>query len=186
MSRNIPKSLKSVAFCTAIRHGGKESHEFLEKLLHDRLSKPSHKVDVMKGLLCSKDRWRLNKYFNNEFDKNADLLKTIAVGTNSNGNFIIWDFIKNNWQMLSDANEEINMIGLVYEVVKQFNTEEQYKDFYRFYNEKKIDLKDERSLKMLYSSANFIKSNIKWVNIMRNDVESFFGNIDVQGNFQWN
>ena len=154
--------MRSVVFTTVVRHGNREVHEFLEKTLETTDSK-TLRNDILKGLTCTKDRWRLNKYLANEFENNADMLNIIATGTNPNGNYVIWKYIKNNWDTLYQNNQEPNLVILIQEVVKEFNTEEQYEDFYAFITSKKSAL-NEKSVKLLLRSSHIvIKSNIKWI-----------------------
>lgn len=136
-------------------------------------SDPSLKVDVLRGLLCTKDRWRLNKYLTHEFDNNADMLNSLAVGTNPNGNYIIWKYIKNHWDTLILDNKWPNMAALVHESVKHFNTQEQYTDFGLFYASKKSQIKDAAVKKFFENSILTIKSNIKWLESINESVANW-------------
>lgn len=174
--------MRTVAFCTAIRHGGSEEHKFFEEMLEKIAieqilgidSDSSLKVDILRGLLCTKDRWRLNKYLANEFDNNPDILNSLAVGTNPNGNYAIWKYIKNNWDTLIIDSEWPNMAALVHEVVEHFNTEEEFTDFCIFYASKKSKLKDKAVKKFFENSILTIKSNIKWLESMNKSIDDWF------------
>lgn len=104
----------------------------------------------------------MNKYLQIANDFGFDFLREQAVNTNSNGNFIIWDFIKNKLQ-----NKKLtigdNIIILIDKTAKVFNTISQYEDFTQFYKQIKNQLVDEKSRLNLENTANSIMSNIEWV-----------------------
>lgn len=149
-------------------------HNFLEeKLQNTSFIDQVSKLDMLKGLVCSKDHWRVNNYLYTKFDHNAKLLKETAVDINSNGNFLIWSFLKNQWNKLLNANDEKSLVELVHEIVISFNTQDQYADYIRFFEENKSNFQNEESLKLLHYSANEIISNIRWSDNMSKQMKNF-------------
>ncbi len=156
-----------MAICTAVQRADLDQYAFLEAKLR---SSPAGKLDVLKGLMCSKDHWRLKKYFANDFDYSSAVLKNMGVNTNPNGNAIIWDFIKSNWNELADLNEQLSLAELVFEVAKNFNTPDKYDEYKRFLEDKKIFFKDENSLKILRLAQAEIRLNVKWLHTVESSI----------------
>jgi len=165
----LPGQLKVVALCTAVQHATLDQYEFLETKLR---SSNTPKMDILKSLMCSKDPWRLKKYFIHDCNYSAAILKNVAVNKNPNGNGIVWDFIKSNWDELADLNEQQSLAELVFEVAKKFNTNDKLDEFMRFNEDKKKFFeKKKESLKVLRPVEGEIRLNIKWLQEMKENMD---------------
>lgn len=82
---------------------------------------------------CSKEPWLLNKHLNNQINqtktRNQDSLTGLRYATyKSYSNMITWDFIKNNWLLLTNQNPVSSLSGLISDLSSKFNTETLLKD----------------------------------------------------------
>jgi aminopeptidase N len=96
---NIPKPLRAITYCTAIRNGGLEEFEFLFEQL--QLNKDEEKTNLLTGLACANEEWQLQKFLNDRFFNRDAILTSLRYVIGRSPSYLTaWDFIKNNWNEL--------------------------------------------------------------------------------------
>lgn len=102
----INPNLKSIVFCTAIRHGDKLEWNFLfEQLLTTKVA--SEKTLMLASLGCSSKKWLLSSYLEMTLDEKSPIKKqdgnTVfnAVASNIDGADIALNFLFNNWDTIN-------------------------------------------------------------------------------------
>lgn len=101
----ISPNLKSIVYCTAIKHGDNQEWDFAwDRFLNTTIS--SEKEIILQALGCSREHWILSRYLERSITENGQIRKQdvfrvfSSVSNNVWGQSIAFNFIKDNWKRL--------------------------------------------------------------------------------------
>ena len=101
----VSPNLKFIVYCTAIKHGDSDEWDFAwHRFMNTSVS--SEKEILLQSLGCSREPWILSRYLERSIMENGPIRKQdtfrvfSAVSTNSWGQSIAFNFIKENWKRL--------------------------------------------------------------------------------------
>ena len=96
----MPIYSRANAFCFAIKHGSTDDFEFSFEIFI-KTQDSNLKAQLLNALSCTKDLGFLNKYLEN-FSRNSSFVSALRnVAVKSNGNYLAWNLIRNNWSELN-------------------------------------------------------------------------------------
>ncbi|XP_061577195.1 alanyl (membrane) aminopeptidase-like b [Cololabis saira] len=157
-TNNIHPNLRSVIYCQAVAAGGKKEWEFAwEK--YQNTTDTSEKDQLRQALSCTKKTWLLNRYLGYTLDPEKIRLMDVAatviyVAENAAGQALAWNFIRANWDYVSQGDGAV----LIGEVSSKFNTQFELEQLERFVEDYKLD-EAHRALQSIEQT----RVNIQWV-----------------------
>jgi hypothetical protein len=86
---------------------------------------------------CVKDLWLISKYLNNQINQTKTRTQDSLIGIryatyNPGSNIMVWNFVKDNWNLLLKNNQMSSIANLISDIRSKFNTEASLKDVYLF------------------------------------------------------
>lgn len=107
LSIRIPPNLRSIVYCTAIKHGADGEWDFAwNRFLNGTVS--SEKELLLDAMSCSREGWILRRYLERSLTENSgvrkqDLLRVfVTVSNNAIGMPITFSFLQQNWDRLKE------------------------------------------------------------------------------------
>ena len=98
----IPKKLRSIVYCSAIKHGGKLEWQFLFEQYKSEMNLNS-KNDFRFGLACSHELWQISTYLSMQMNEKYTIKKDCITGLRYaivGSSLMTWNFVKENWDDL--------------------------------------------------------------------------------------
>lgn len=137
----ISPNLKGSVYCTAIADGREEEWNFAwNQLLTSNIATENNLL--LSALGCSKEVWILAKYLELTFSEDSPIRKQdasrvfSAVARNDAGRDLAWDYLRNEFDMLSSFFTSFTHLGdMLLVVTSEFNTEEEKKELLAFRDE---------------------------------------------------
>ncbi|XP_076040625.1 aminopeptidase N-like isoform X3 [Oratosquilla oratoria] len=143
---SISPNLKSVVYCTAIKHGDKEEWDFAWNQ-YQASNVGSEKAKLLSAMGCTKKIWLLSRYLDIAFTPNLGVRKQDAssvfrsVAYNSVGRYLAWDYLRDQWERITDYFGMFKSLGDVIEAASNdFNTKLERKELIQFRDEHKDKL----------------------------------------------
>ncbi|KAM9351954.1 alanyl (membrane) aminopeptidase-like b [Symphorus nematophorus] len=131
-TNHIHPNLRSVIYCQAVATGGKKEWEFAWNKFQDS-SDTSEKEQLREALSCTKKIWLLNRYLEYTLDPEKIRLMDVAstiiyIAKNVAGQALAWNFIRANWDYVSQNGPAV----LITEVTRRFSTQFELEELERF------------------------------------------------------
>ncbi len=98
----IPKKLRPIVYCSAIKHGGKLEWKFLFEQYKSEMNWHS-KNDLRFGLACSYELWQISTYLSMQLKEKYTMEKDCITGLRYamvGSSLMTWNFVKENWDIL--------------------------------------------------------------------------------------
>lgn len=165
----IDVNLKYETYCNAISDGSEEEWDFgWSRYKNSQVA--SEKSLLLNSLGCTKNVWLLNRYLNKSLYSDSGVRKQDGykvlggVGRNTVGRYLVWDFIRDNWDTVSKyySGFAVTYIGRTIKgIADQFNTKFELQQLVEFQEAHKSDLKaSTRDVKQALEAAG---NNVKWM-----------------------
>ena len=98
----IPYAFRANVYCTAVRHGNREDWNYLLEHLKAGDLPDYEKANILYGLSCAREAWQIQYYLNYVIGIEKELATHIKDAlVNPNGHWIAWNFVKENWEVIS-------------------------------------------------------------------------------------
>jgi aminopeptidase N len=165
-SQMVAADLKSVVYPVGIAYGGEEEWDFVwEQYLAS--SDPYEKRLFLSALAQSRTPWILSRYL--EYSVNSSKVRTqdtttviSYISANVYGRYITWNFVRNNWDFLSDhfGGGSFSFSRLIKVVTSHFTTELELKEVESFFAEQPDLATGARAVRQ---ATEIIRHNIQWL-----------------------
>ncbi|XP_039902910.1 alanyl (membrane) aminopeptidase a [Simochromis diagramma] len=168
-TNSIHPNLRSEIYCQAVAAGEKEEWEFAWDM-YQTSSNTSEKEQLRRALSCTKKIWLLSRYLDYTLDPEKIRLMDVAstiyyIAQNSAGQALAWNFIRANWDYVSQGDGAMLIAG----VTSRFSTEFELEELMRFQN---YDLGGaSRAVSLAIEQT---QVNIQWVKENKDDVLRWF------------
>ena len=172
-NNKIPTTLKSTAYCYAIKYGGQEEFNFLFDQLKQN-NKANVKSDLLVGLACAKEMPLIEKFLNDRLVNSNDTLSALRSVITRSSFLYAWNFIKNNAEELYSRYSESDAAGLkgvLTDLTNRLNTPSQYDDFATLFTNKDINPTLAKDIEVMKKK---VKSNINWYKTNKAELAGFF------------
>ncbi|XP_063912519.1 aminopeptidase N-like isoform X2 [Zophobas morio] len=163
----ISKELRSVIYCTAIRHGGEKEWDFLWGQ-YKKSNVASEKNTIMNALGCTREMWLLRRYLEWSITPNSGIRKQDsssvfgAVAGNDIGFYVAKHFlntkIKEIHRYLGENSRRLSRY--LSSIASQTTSEEDYKELQNFVKDNNMYLKEVK--KGVEQSLETAKLNVQW------------------------
>ncbi|XP_070557593.1 aminopeptidase N-like [Ptychodera flava] len=176
-NNTIPYYLKTVVYCTAIRHGSNSEWDFAWRMLYDGNTTNDDISHLQAAMACTKDTWRILSYLETALGQLwAYEAITYALYNSQLGHQIAWTFTIDNFELLLQMYKE-----LAYDIVWQFadfmNTEkdkEQLEDFGKEHRDMPSNAAAD-----FYNALHKVDLNIRWMTKNEADLFNWFRDVAV-------
>ncbi|XP_044735757.1 aminopeptidase N-like [Chrysoperla carnea] len=179
----IPKDLRGVVYCTAIRKGGEKEWNFLwQKYLKSNVG--SEKVTFLHALGCTSEQWILNRYLDWSLNSTSGIRKQDMIdvfGTVSNsplGFYLAKDFLKSRITDLAEylGQKSDRLTRYIKSLARQMHTPLELEELEKFTQKHENLLKD--SSLGIQQALEGIRKNIDWQNKHYNEISTLFETMD--------
>ncbi|XP_015378503.1 PREDICTED: aminopeptidase N-like, partial [Diuraphis noxia] len=162
----LPKELKSVIYCQAMKYGGEDEWNFLWER-YQRSNSNSEKDDMLVGLGCSSETWLLNRYLNWSLDNSTIRMQDAnavfsAIASNDVGFSLAKDFLYNNISVIYEFYQSSGKsVGSYVQIIGyQMKTNEELDEIQSFINKSSGYLKGADVI--IVQTIKAIKMKIEW------------------------
>uniref|UniRef100_A0A3Q4I5P4 Aminopeptidase n=1 Tax=Neolamprologus brichardi TaxID=32507 RepID=A0A3Q4I5P4_NEOBR len=168
-TNSIHPNLRSEIYCQAVAAGEKEEWEFAWDM-YQTSSDTSEKEQLRRALSCTKKIWLLSRYLDYTLDPEKIRLMDVAstiyyIAQNSAGQALAWNFIRANWDYVSQGDGAMLIAG----VTSRFSTEFELEELMRFQD---YDLGG--ATRAVALAIEQTQVNIQWVKENKDDVLQWF------------
>ncbi|KAK5867984.1 hypothetical protein PBY51_012433 [Eleginops maclovinus] len=169
-TNNIHPNLRSVIYCQAVAHGGKEEWEFAWDMFLTSYD-VSERGRLLKALSCTKKIWLLSRYLDYTLDPDLIRLMDVSsviryVSKNVAGQALAWNFIRAHWEYVSQG----NVAGLIEVVTSRFSTQFELGELERF----EMDYDLGPAFRTVYQAIEQTRVNIQWISENKDVVLHWF------------
>lgn len=163
----VPKDLRSIIYCTAVRHGGEKEWQFLwEQYLTSNVA--AEKSTILSSLACTRELWLLQRYLEWTIKPDSGIRKQdyssifSSIAANDVGYFVaqsfLQDHLKEIYKNLSPNTRRL--ARYLSSLATQMTTEQEY-DWIRNLTDTNKDLFKE-SKQGVDQSLETVRLNIQW------------------------
>ncbi len=187
-NNSIEPNYRSVVYCTIIRLGSRAEFQFLLRQYQES-SDPQEKARIQSALACTRDteliRYLLEIHVNSQLNiiRRQDALSGIrSICRNFVAETECWAFVRSQWrQLFKEFGGSINFGDLIKDVTERFNTEQQLKEFERFF-EQTTD-----TVSSFQATIERIRANIQWIEKAKPNLAEWFMNrtVAIRLLFDW-
>ncbi|XP_029952160.1 aminopeptidase Ey-like [Salarias fasciatus] len=176
-NNKIVPNLKSTVYCNAIASGGQKEWDFAWTMFQTT-TVASEAEKLRRALACTTQPWLLNRYLQYCLDPNKirkqDASSTIVAIANSPiGQPLAWDFIRANWDRISNYGAGAFSFGsLINGVSKRFYSEFDYKQLRQFKEDNEAQL--DWVATSVDQALEKTRANINWVEKNKEDILKWF------------
>jgi aminopeptidase N len=173
----ISKELRSVIYCTSIRHGSEKEWEFLWGQ-YKKSNVASEKNTILSSLGCTREIWLLRRFLEWSVTPNSAIRKQdsttvfAAVAGNDVGYYVAKNFLytkaKDIYKYLGQSSKRISRY--LSSVATQTTNEDDYKELQNFVKDNQAYLKEVKQ--GVEQSLETAKLNVQWQHRHMNGVES--------------
>ncbi|KAK5928609.1 hypothetical protein CgunFtcFv8_013661 [Champsocephalus gunnari] len=169
-TNTIHPNLRSVIYCHAVAHGGKEEWEFAWDL-YLRSSDVSERDRLRRALSCTKKIWLLSRYLDYTLDPELIRLMEVAssisyVSRNVAGQALAWNFIRAHWDYVRYG----DAVTLIEEVTGRFSTQFELEELERFV----MDYDLGPASRVAHQAIEQTAVNIQWVSESKDVILEWF------------
>ncbi|GLV41002.1 uncharacterized protein CBL_04526 [Carabus blaptoides fortunei] len=171
----IDKNIKSVVYCTAIRHGTKEDWNHLWEM-YETSNVNAEQVTILSALGCAKDEDQLKGYLEKSITSirkqdAASVFSAVYTG-NSVGVLVAFDFLKENYKKIATQYGGMNALGnAIRGLADRLNTDDQITEFETFLKDKEEELKEVKEIAA--AAIEKAKANVNWANKYKAGIATF-------------
>ncbi|XP_054718668.1 aminopeptidase Ey-like [Uloborus diversus] len=164
----ISPNLRSLVFCTAVKHGGEEAWEFLwERYKAAQIA--SEKDKFMYALACAKEPWLLTRYLNWSLSSDSGIRRQDgsyvfrSVGAKLYGRDLTFNYIRDKWNVIFEryGKSFFAISGLLKSVTSSLNTQFELRQLKDFYKQNKNNLGTAK--RAFEQSVENAEANVRWM-----------------------
>lgn len=163
----ISPNLKSTVYCTGVAEGGEEEWNFAwEQYINSNVA--TEKSKLLSAMGCTKEVWILSRYLDMAFTEGSGIRKQdasqvfAAVARNDVGRYLAWNFLRDQWQQITDYTGTFTTVGdMVNTVSYEFNTREEKHELELFKEEHAGQLGT--ATRAVDQAIERTENNIKWM-----------------------
>ncbi|KFM56852.1 Aminopeptidase N, partial [Stegodyphus mimosarum] len=164
----IPPNLRSVVYCTAVRHGGEEAWNFVwERYKVAQIA--SEKDKFMYSLACAQEPWLLTRYLNWSLSSDSGIRRQDgsyvfrSIGSKLYGRDLTFNYIRDKWDVVFEryGKQHFSISGMLKSVTTSLNTRFELSQLKDFYKQKQNNLgAAKRAFEQSVESA---EANVRWM-----------------------
>ncbi|XP_072242690.1 alanyl (membrane) aminopeptidase-like b [Leuresthes tenuis] len=169
-TNSIHANLRSVIYCQAVAAGGKKEWEFAWEKFQSSTDS-SEKDQLRYALSCTKKTWLLNRYL--EYTLNPDKIRLMDVASTINniaenvaGHLLAWNFIRANWDYVSQG----DAASLIEGVTRRFSTQFELDELEYFAQNKEMH----GAFRAVELAIEQTQVNIQWVSDNKSAILEWF------------
>ncbi|KAG4068421.1 hypothetical protein HA402_007941 [Bradysia odoriphaga] len=175
----ISPNIRSVVYCTAIKHGDQVEWEFAWERFQ-KTSVSSEKELLLTALGCTRETWLLNRYLKMSLDDRFGIRKHdvfrvfVAVSGNVIGQPIAFNFIRSHWKQMKDylGSTLSQLNAIVKYCTRRINDRYELDEFKRFSH---LHIKD--GGRSIHQAIETGEANIAWMDNNYKTIVEWLGNL---------
>ncbi|CAH0553257.1 unnamed protein product, partial [Brassicogethes aeneus] len=164
----VPKNLRQIVYCTAIREGTHFEWDFAYSQ-YLKTNVPAEKNVLLDALGCTKEKWLLSSYLDKLIDENSSIRIQDAdrvfdsVSRHRVGTSLAFDFLRKHWNKLQEQyGDGFNILAkMVKSLAPNMNSEFQLEELTRFRDSIKANISTTRQ--GFDSAIETVKANVEWM-----------------------
>lgn len=177
-TKAIHADFRSMVYYYGVLNGGEKEWNFLyQRYLNNKIA--TEKTKLMYGMSAIQEPWMINRYLQmglNESivkSQDASYVFSYVSNSNSNGRYMAWNFLKENWSQISQrfSKSFFTMRRIFSSVTSGFTTQYELDELKAFVSTKITDLGTAK--RIVTQSEEKIKATIAWLNANEETIEKW-------------
>ncbi|CAM1325904.1 Uncharacterised protein PB.8118, partial [Pycnogonum litorale] len=180
----IPPNLRSVVYCTAMKHGGEETFNFAWSR-YNVTNVASERNELMAGMTCTTEPWILHMLLEKALDPTSDIRKQDAsliyrsMTNHVVSSLLLFNFARDEWPAIYNRYKDaiFTLSGIVRSIVTRLNTRFSLDEVKQFYAEQKAKNRLGSTNRAFEQAIETVQVNVNWNERNFESIDSWLDNV---------